>query len=75
MLSANESDLLNDQSTEDVYDSGSAGTCAFPFRFDDSVGHVEKSIGRVPGVGSRIFVTIGIKSNGDVVLLVMFVQI
>ena len=54
--------------------------CAFPFHFDecigcvgDSVGRVDNSICRVHGVGSEVFVPTGIKSIGDVFPLGMFV--
>ena len=73
MLSSDESDLLNDESDDDGSDSGSAGTCAFPFRFEKSIGYVYNSIGRVCGVGYGIFVSTGIKSIGDVITLVVFV--
>ena len=42
--------------------------CAFPFCFDDSVGSVR-------GVGYGVFVTVGIESNFDYVMFVMFVPI
>ena len=48
--------------------------CAlFLFFFDDYVGRVKDSVGRVSGMGSGVFVSTGIKSIGDVVPLVMFV--
>ena len=75
MISANESDLLNDKSDDDGSDSGSAGTCTFTFRFEESVGCVESPISRVCGVGSSVFVPIGIDSIGDIVPLVVFVPI
>ena len=39
------------------------------------LGHVDDSDGRVCGVGSSIFVPTGIKSIGDIVLLVVSVPI
>ena len=73
-------DLLDDESNDDGSDSGSSGTCAFKFRFDESVGSVggsvgrsDKFVGRVRGMGSGVFVLKGIESIGDVFLLVMFV--
>ena len=70
--------MLDYYSENDGSDSGSAGTCEFPFRFDesvnyvgDSVGCVEKSFGCVSDVGCVIFLT-GIESIGDVVPLVVF---
>ena len=80
MLSFDESDFLDDDSDNAGSESGSAGTCAFPFDFDesvgfvgDSVGHVDDSVGCVCGVGSGVFFSSGIESIGDVVLLVVFV--
>ena len=55
LLSSDESDLINDESDNDGYDSGSASTCAFPFFFDNSVRCVDNSVGCVSGVGSGIF--------------------
>ena len=68
LLSSDESDLLDDESDNDGSDSGSAGTCTFPFRFDESVG-------RVCGVGSGIFFPIEVDSKCDVFTFVMFVPI
>ena len=80
MLSFNESDSFDDDYDNDESDSGSVGTCTFPFRFEESigsvdnfVGHFDDYIGRVCGVGSGVFVLIGIKSIGEVVPLVVFV--
>ena len=77
-----ESDSLNDDSGNDGSDSRSAGTCAFPFRFeesvcrvDDSVGRIDDSVGRVRGVDSGVFVLIGIESIGEVIPLVVFITI
>ena len=65
--------LFNDESDDDGSGSGSPGTCAFPFFSSKSVGSVGKSVGRVCGVGSGIFVPTGIESIGEVVPFVMFV--
>ena len=61
-MSFDRSDLINDESDDDGSDSGSAGTCAFTFRFDgsivhvgDSIGLVGKSICCVSCVGSSVF--------------------
>ena len=69
MISFVESDSLNDESENDGSDSGSAGTCAFPFDFDESVGCVGVSIGRggdsfghVCVMGSGVLVPTGIES-------------
>ena len=74
MLS-DESDSLDDESDNNGSDSGFAGMCYFPFCFEDYVGSVGDSIGRVCGVGSGIFVPIVIESNCDVVPFVVFVPI
>ena len=80
MVSFDESDSFDDDSGIDWSDSGSTGTCNFPFRFDGSVSHVRDSVGRVDeylghvsGVGSSVYVLTGIKSIGDVVPFVVFV--
>ena len=72
--------MLDGESDNDGYYSGSAGTRAFPFRFyesvgcvGDSVGRVEYSVGCVRGAGFGVFILTGIESVGDVVPLVMFV--
>ena len=75
MLSSKKSDFFDNESDDDDSDSGSAGTCAFPFRFEESIDRVDNYIGHVCGVGSGVFVPIGIKSISDVVLLVVFVPI
>ena len=82
MLSSDELDSIDDESDNYGSDSGSSGTCAFPFHFeyyvgrvDNSVGCVYESVGRVCGVGFGVFVPIGIDSIGDVVMLVGFVPI
>ena len=80
LVSFDKLDFSGDESDNDGSDSGFDGTCAFPFRFDesvgrvgDSVGHVDKYVGYVSGVGSGGFFSTGIYSIGDVVPLVMFV--
>ena len=73
MLSADDSDSLDDESDDDGSGSGSAGMCTFPFRSDDSAGRADNSVGHVHGVGSGVFVLIGIESTGDIVPLVVFV--
>ena len=82
MLSPDESDSPDDKSNYGGSDSGSAGTCAFSFRFEYSIGCVEDSdgcvddsVGCVRGVGYGFFVLTGIESIGDVVLLVVFIPI
>ena len=77
-ISFDKSDFIDYESDDDGSESGSAGMCAFPFRFDeyvgrvvDSVGLVDYSVGRVCGVGSGIFVQKGIESIGDIFLLVV----
>ena len=54
--------------------------CAFPFHFDESIGCVGDSVGRVDksvccvhGMGSEVFVPTGIESIGDVFPLGIFV--
>ena len=75
MLSSDELYFLDDESDNDGSDSKSAGTCNFLFRFEDSVGRVEYSVGRVCGVDSGVFVLIGIDLNCDLVPLVVFLPI
>ena len=58
--------LFDDDYEHDGSGSGSPGMCDFPFFY-------RKSVGSVSGVGSEVFVPTGIKSIGDVVLLVVFV--
>ena len=74
--------MLDDESDDDGSDSGSDGTCTFPFCSGEPVGHVDKSVGRVDvslgcvcGVGFGVFVLIGIESHGDVVPTIIFVPI
>ena len=80
LVSFNELYSFYDESDYDGSDSGSSGTCPFPFRFDDFVGcvgdfvgRVGESVGRVSDMGSVVFVLTGINSIGDFVLLVLFV--
>ena len=73
MVSFDKLDSFDDESDNNMSDSGYAGTCAFPFRFDEYVGTVGESIGRVSGVGSGIFFLTGIDSISDIFLLVVFV--
>ena len=61
-LSSNKSYFLDDEADNDRSDSGSVGMCAFTFRFQESVGCVEESVGHVGdaigcvcGVGSGFF--------------------
>ena len=81
MVLFDESDFFDDESDDDGSDSGSAGTCTFYFRFDesagrvgDSIGHVDESVGRVSGMESGFFVQTGIESIGDVITLFVFVS-
>ena len=67
--------LSDDESDNDGSGYGSPSTCAFPFCSGKFVGSVGESIGRVRGVGSRVFVPTGIESIGDVVPLFVFVPI
>ena len=69
------SDFLNDESGNDGSDSRSAGTCAFPFRFEESVGCVDDSVSHFCGVRSGVSVLTLIESIGDVFLLVVLVPI
>ena len=80
MLSYDKSGSLDEDSDNDGYDSRSAGTCAFPFCFAESVvcvgdyvGRVDDSFGRVCGMGSGIFILTVIESIGEVVPLAVFV--
>ena len=58
--------FFDDESDNDGSGSRSPGTCTFSFCSG-------KSVGRVSGLGSGVFVPTGIESIGDVVLLVLFV--
>ena len=80
MVSFDKSDFFDYESNDDGSESGSTGTCAFHFCFDeyfgcvrDYVGCVDDSVGCVSGVGSGVFFLTGIKSIGDVVTLVVSV--
>ena len=75
MPSVSKSYSFDDESEDNGSESGSTGTCTFPFRFEDYVGRVENSVGRVRGMVSGVLFTIGIKSIGDIVLLIMLVPI
>ena len=74
LVSLNESDSIDCESDYDGSDYRYAGTCALPIHFDESVGHVGDSFGRVSGMGYVVFVLTGIESIGDVVPLVMLVR-
>ena len=65
MLSFDKLDLFDDESEDDGYGSGSPGTCVFPFCSGKYVGIAGKSVGRVCGVGSGVFVSTEIESIGD----------
>ena len=67
-LSSDELYLLVYESENYGSDSGSSGTCNFPFCFEDSVG-------RVSGVGSGFFVPMLVESKCVVVTFVVFVPI
>ena len=79
-LSSYKAYFLNDESENDGSESGSAGTCAFPFCFDESVGRVgdsvvrfDDSVGCVRGMKFGVFVPTGIESIGEIVPLVAFI--
>ena len=55
LVSFDELYSFDDESDDVGSDSGSAGTCNFPLCFDDYVGLVGKSVGRVSGIGFGIF--------------------
>ena len=55
MKSSDESDSLDDEYDNDRSDSRSAGTCDFPFLFEDSFGSVDGYFGRVCCVDSGFF--------------------
>ena len=72
--------MLDDESEYNWSDSGSAGTCAFTFCFDESVGHVgeyvvcvDDLVGSVSGMGSGFFVLKYFESIGDVFLSVAII--
>ena len=60
--------MLDDESEDYGSDSGYSSTCAFPFRFYNSVGCVS-------GMGSGFFVPKGVESNCDFVTFFVFVPI
>ena len=67
LLSVDKSGSLNNDSDNDGSDSGSTGTCASTFNFEDYVVCVENSVGRVDDsvgcfrvMGCGVFVSIGI---------------
>ena len=64
--------MLNDECENDGSDSGSAGTCTFHFRFEESIGLVDNYAGRVRGVRSVSFVTIEIYSINENYSVVSF---
>ena len=68
LLSSDESDLIDDESDKNGSESRSSGTCSFPFRFDDPVGHVS-------GLGYSVFVPTGVESKCDVFAFVVFISI
>ena len=55
MVLLDKSDSVDDKSDDDGSGSGSAGTCTFPFHFDESVGRVGESVDRVSGVSLAFF--------------------
>ena len=59
--------MFDDESENDGSGSRSPGTCDFPFCSGKFVGSVGKSVGGVSGIGSGVFVSTGIKSNGHVI--------
>ena len=65
--------MFDDESDNYGYGSGSPGMCDFPFCSGKSIGSVGKSVGRVCGMGSGVFVLTGIKSISDIVPLVVLV--
>ena len=73
LVSFDRSYLFDDESDNDWSGSGSAGTCAFTFHFNESIGHVGDFVGRISGMGSVVFVLTGIESIGETVLLIVFV--
>ena len=72
LVSFDKLDLFDDESEDDGSGSVSPGMCTFPFFSDEYVASIGKSVGRARGVGSGVFVPIGIKSIGEVFPLVMF---
>ena len=70
LISFDKLDLFDNEYDNDGSGCGSPVTCAFPFFSDESVGSVDKYVGRVKGIGSGVFVPTGIESIGDVPLAV-----
>ena len=63
--------MLDDESDNDMYDFGYAGTYSFTdfsLCFDNSVGHVS-------GLGCGFFVPTGVESKCDIFAFVLFVPI
>ena len=75
MLLVDKSYLPNDESNNVGYDSGSDGTCALSFCFEDYVDRVDVSVVHVRDMGSGVFVPIGSESIGDIVLLAVLLPI
>ena len=55
MLSVDKLDLLDNDPDFDGSYSSSYGMCDFIFCIEDSIGHVDNSVGYVCGVGSSFF--------------------
>ena len=67
--------MPNDESDNFGSGSGSDGTCALSFCFEDYVDRVDDSVVHVRDMGSVIFVPIGSESIGDIVLLAVLLPI
>ena len=65
-MPSDKSDLLDDESDNDGSESGSDGTYALTFCFNESFGRVGKSVGCVSGVGSCVFVPTEIEAMSDI---------
>ena len=61
LLSFEKLDFFDDESDIDGSGSGSPGMWPLKFFSDESIGSVGESVGRVCGVGSGVFVPIGIE--------------
>ena len=68
LLSSDKSDLIDDESDDDGFNSGSSGKYAFSLSFKDSVGHIS-------GLGFGIFSLIRVNSKCDIVVFVLFMSI
>ena len=68
LLSSDESDSLDDEYDNDESDFGSSGTCYFPLRFGNLIGHDS-------GLGSDVFVPTVVESKCDVFAFVVFLPI